>query len=75
MQENIKQLDSLKAEVVSIIDVLDYIPRFDQEILQILFDNLPEGRQYYKVSYIDSWISLEVKVHFHQIHPTMHCVY
>jgi hypothetical protein len=49
MQENIKQLDSLKAEVVSIIDVLDYIPRFDQEILQILFDNLPEDVNITKV--------------------------
>jgi hypothetical protein len=64
MQENIKQLDSLKAEVVSIIDVLDYIPRFDQEILQILFDNLPEDVTITKVSYIDSWIALEVEGQF-----------
>ena len=60
MQENIKQLDSLKAEVISIIDVLDYIPRFDQDILKILFDNLPAGIQITKVSYINSWISLEI---------------
>lgn len=60
MQANIKQLDSLKAEVSSIIDVLDYIPRFDQDILKILFDNLPEGIQITKVSYINSWISLEI---------------
>lgn len=60
MQSNIKQLDSLKVEVIGIIDVLDYIPRFDQEILQILFDNLPEDININKVSYIDSWISLEI---------------
>jgi hypothetical protein len=64
MQDNIKQLDSLKAEVASIIDVLDYIPRFDQEILQILFDNLPENVGITKVSYIDSWISMEVTGQF-----------
>lgn len=60
MQANIKQLDGLKAEVASIIEVLDYIPRFDQDILKILFDNLPEGINITKVSYIDSWISLEI---------------
>ncbi len=60
MQANIKQLDSLKAEVSSIIDVLDYIPRFDQDILKILFDNLPQGIRITKVSYINSWISLEI---------------
>jgi hypothetical protein len=64
MQTNIKQLDSLKAEVISIIDVLDYIPRFDQEILQILFDNLPEDVGITKVSYIDAWISMEVTGQF-----------
>lgn len=64
MQTNIKQLDSLKAEVDSIIDVLDYIPRFDQEILQILFDNLPEDVSFTKVSYIDSWISMEITGQF-----------
>jgi hypothetical protein len=64
MQANIKQLDSLKTEVVSIIDVLDYIPRFDQEIIQILFDNLPENISITKVSYIDGWISLEVSGQF-----------
>lgn len=60
MQANIKQLDSLKSEVTSIIDVLDYIPRFDQAILKILFDNLPQGISITKVSYINSWISLEI---------------
>jgi hypothetical protein len=60
MQENIKQLDTLKAEVTTIIGVLDYIPRFDQDILKILFDNLPEGIRITKVSYINSWISLEI---------------
>jgi hypothetical protein len=60
MQANIKQLDDLKVEVASIIDVLDYIPRFDQDILKILFDNLPEGISITKVSYINSWISLEI---------------
>jgi hypothetical protein len=60
MQANIKQLDNLKVEVTSIIDVLDYIPRFDQDILKILFDNLPEGIRITKVSYINSWISLEI---------------
>lgn len=60
MQSNIKQLDSLKTEVMSIIDVLDYIPRFDQEILQILFDNLPQDVSFTKVLYADSWISLEI---------------
>jgi hypothetical protein len=64
MQNNIKQLDSLKSEVVSIIDVLDYIPRFDNEILQILFDNLPENAGISKVSYIDSWIYMEVTGQF-----------
>jgi hypothetical protein len=53
-------LDSLKSEVISITDVLDYIPRFDQDILKILFDNLPEGINITKVSYINSWISLEI---------------
>jgi hypothetical protein len=60
MQANLKQLDSLKAEVVGIIDVLDYIPRFDQDILKILFDNLPQGIRITKISYINSWISLEI---------------
>ncbi|MDP3305988.1 MAG: hypothetical protein Q8S15_07940 [Erysipelotrichaceae bacterium] len=60
MQSNIKQLDSLKVEVISIIDVLDYIPRFDQDILQILFDNLPVDVSITKLSYVDSWISLEI---------------
>jgi hypothetical protein len=60
MQANIKQLDDLKVEVSSIIDVLDYIPRFDQDILKILFDNLPGGIQITKVSYVNSWISLEI---------------
>jgi hypothetical protein len=60
MQENLKQLDNLKSEVISIIDVLDYIPRFDQDILKILFDNLPQGISITKVSYINSWISLEI---------------
>lgn len=60
MQENIKQLDSLKLEVQSIIDVLDYIPRFDQDILKIVFDNLPVGTSISNVSYVDSWISLVI---------------
>ena len=60
MQANIKQLDSLKTEVSSIIDVLDYIPRFDQDTLKVLFDNLPAGIQITKVSYKDSWINLEI---------------
>jgi hypothetical protein len=60
MQNNIKQLDNLRAEVTSIINVLDYIPRFDHEILKILLDNLLEGVSITKISYIDSWINIEV---------------
>lgn len=64
MQNNIKQLDELNTEVASIIDVLDYIPRFDNEILKILLDNLPEGINITLVTYLDSWISLEISGQF-----------
>jgi len=64
MQTNIKQLDELNTEVASIIDVLDYTPRFDNEILKILLDNLPEGINITLVTYLDSWIRLEISDQF-----------
>lgn len=59
IQENLDLLDEIKLEAATLKDVIDYKPRFDSKILDIIYYERPNTIKFSNIEYSANAISLE----------------
>lgn len=59
MQSQIKQLDAIKVEAVTLKEVIDFKPRFDSRVLDVLFYEKPSTLKFTKIDYGANTINIE----------------
>lgn len=59
MQSQIKQLDEIKLEAITLKEVIDYKPRFDSTVLDILFYERPSTLKFTNIDYSANTLNLD----------------
>jgi len=59
INENIKLLDDIETEALTLKDVIDYIPHFDSKVLDIIYYERPSTIKFTDIDYLENRVSLD----------------
>lgn len=63
-QADLVRLADIETQVKSMYEVLDFIPVYDERILDIIFENRPDSIHYTKFNYDQNTVAIEYYEHF-----------
>ncbi len=59
IQSQLKQLDEIQAEAITLKNVIDYKPRFDSSILDVLYYEKPKMLEFTNIDYASNTVTLD----------------